>query len=138
MIDKFFIRPIAAAMEHQDKNLRGYRKNSEREYMLLCRTFLALEEPKGPITKMQFWLSNQNHKTSECSQLIALTVEECLKLVKQNEFYFNCLSNSYFIKGRIALSNGALSIETRPLLDCGLYATLFKEDIAKRLNLEGS
>ena len=60
------------------------------------------------------------------------------ELVKQNEFYFNCLSNSYFIKGRIALSNGALSIETRPLLDCGWYATLFKEDIAKRLNLEGS
>ena len=54
MIDEFFNRPIAAAMEHQDKNLRGYRKNSEREYMLLCQTFLALEEPKGPITNMQF------------------------------------------------------------------------------------
>ena len=98
MIEKFFNHPIAAVMEHQDKILRGFRKNSEREYMLLRRTFTVLGEPNDPISNMQYWLSNQNHKISECSQLIALTVEERLKFVKQSGFYFNCLSNSYIMK----------------------------------------
>ena len=47
---------------------------------------------------MQCWSCNLIYKISECSQHTTLTVEECLKLVKQKRFCFNCLSNSHLIK----------------------------------------
>ena len=43
-------------------------------------------------------LYNQNHKISECTQLIVLPVGDRLKLVKENSLCFNCLSNLHMIK----------------------------------------
>ena len=44
------------------------------------------------------WLCNQSLKISECTHLVALPVNDCLELVKENRLCFDCLSNSHMIK----------------------------------------
>ena len=88
-IEKFFI-PISAIIEYQKKHLRVYPRSSERENKSTHRTFGTVGTSDSQTNNIRCWRCNQNHKISECIQLIALLVDERLELVKENRLCFNC------------------------------------------------
>ena len=110
-INEFF-NPISAILEHKEKHLKVYQRASERENKRAYRTFGTLGASDGQTNSMRCWLCNQNHKIPECTQLIALPVDDCLKFLKENRLCFNCLSNSHMIskcKSKICCRNGSCS-----------------------------
>ena len=74
-IDEFF-NPTSALSEHQGKHLRVYQRGSEKENKLTHRTFCTLGVFDGQTNNIRCWLCNQNNEISECTQLIALPVDD--------------------------------------------------------------
>ena len=94
--------PRSAIIDHQEKQKRDFHKDShrlERDNRNPYRMFLALAEgmPNYQSNILRCWLCSKDHKIAECNELVALSVNKRLRLVKVNKLCFNCLSNSHMI-----------------------------------------
>ena len=73
-IDKFF-NPISEIVEPKKNILRVYQRSSERENKSTHRTMGTSEASDSQPNNTRCWLCSQNHRISECVQLIALSFE---------------------------------------------------------------
>ena len=93
---------ISAIINHQEKQKQDFHKDShhlEKDNRNPYCTFLALGEGTSNYQPniLQCWLYSKDHKIAECNQFVTLTVDERLRLVKNNKLCFSCLSNSHMI-----------------------------------------
>ena len=94
--------PISTIIDHQEKQRKDFRKNSdrlERDNRNPYSTFLALGEGMSNHQPniLRCWLRSKDHKIADCNQFVTLLVDERLRLVKVNKLYFDCLLNSHLI-----------------------------------------